>query len=276
MPVGKALDAGLGAIGTLLECTRAALGRLAAQVGPLAGLERRATGDARPAAEAGAPVDRAAGPQDEVEEAKYYLGPLAVHAAPAQPPGAPGELVDREEGELPRAYGVDRIVILPRDPWWLFAYWEVTPSTRIQALRTLGAQAEGAQEVLRVYDVTFITFAGDNAWRSFDVELPPGADRWYLNVGRPATTYCVEIGIRTPHGRFLALARSNTVTTSRAAPSPDATVRWVQLRRQKPPVDTPAAWSGTRLPDDVAATAASRGAVARVTGSSDLSAPRPR
>src|SRR5207245_462354 len=137
------------------------------------------------------------------------------------PPRTPAaRYADRESGELPRAYGCDRIVLLPRDPWWVFTYWEITPTTRVQALRALGAEAEGARELLRVYDVTFIAFTGDNAWQSFDVELPPGADRWYLNVGRPAASFCVELGLPTPGGRFLPLARSNVVTTPRATPSP--------------------------------------------------------
>src|SRR5207247_356004 len=152
-------------------------------------------------------------PQSQVEEAKYYLGPARAPAA---------RFVDRESGELPRAYGCDRILLLLRDPWWAFTYWEITPATRVHALRALGAEAEGARELLRVYDVTFITFTGDNAWQSFDVELPPGADHWYLNVGRPAASFCVETGLATPGGRFLPLARSNVVTTPRATPSPDA------------------------------------------------------
>jgi hypothetical protein len=272
MAIGKALDVGLGAVGNLLECTRTVVGRLAAQVGPLARQAVQRFGSEAPAvAPAEAPAESTGGPQDEVEEAKYYLGPVA---APPELVPAPAQIVDHENGELPRAYGLDRIVLLPRDPWWLFAYWEATPNTRVHALRTLGAEAEGAREVLRVYDVTFLTFTGDNAWRSFDVELPPGADHWYLNVGRPATAFCVEIGLRTPGGRFLALARSNTVTTSRASPSPDTTVRWVQLRRHQPPVETPGQWGGGRLAAD------GTGAVAEVrtdeVRSSDLVAPRPR
>src|SRR5262249_12828065 len=175
---------------------------------------------------AAADTAETSGPQEEVEGAKYYLGPAGEGRSEI---GAPA-VVDRETAELPRSYGADRIVLLPRDPWWSFTYWEITPTTRVQGLRALGGEAEGAREVLRVYDVTFITFTGDNAWLSFDVELPPGADHWYLNVGRPAASFCVEIGLRTPGGRFLPLARSNAITTPRTSPSPDTTVRWVDLR----------------------------------------------
>ncbi|HZP43342.1 MAG TPA: DUF4912 domain-containing protein [Candidatus Binatia bacterium] len=270
MILGRALDAGLGAVGTLLECTRVLVDRLAARVLPLArrAVERLGAEPQSLETPTEATPARPGGPQDEVEGAKYYLGPAAEPAGrppaaepagrPSAPAPAPERVVGRELAELPRAYGDDRLVLLVRDPWWVYAYWEVTPNTRIAALRELGAEAEGARELVRVYDVTFITFTGDNAWRSFDVEITPGADHWYVNVGRPATSFCAELGLLTPAGRFRPLVRSNTVTTPRSSPSPDTSVRWVELRPNEPPVETRAAWNGGRVPGP-AGTAATTG-----------------
>jgi hypothetical protein len=241
--VADALGSGLQVLGGWLECARSAVRRLGAAVVPpvlrgavesLKAPVGRPLPPAMPTPDASEPT----GPQEQVEEAKYYLGPV-----PAPPDG---RYVDREEGELPRSYGRDRIVLLPRDPWWVLAYWEVTPTTRINALRTLAAQAEGAREVLRVYDVTFITFTGDNAWLFFDVDVAPGADHWYLNVGRPAASFCVELGLRTGDGRFLPLVRSNVVTTPRSSPSPDTAVRWVELGRGAPR-EVADEWRGERI-----------------------------
>ena len=83
-----------------------------------------------------------------------------------------GALVDPEPGDLPAAYGVDRLVLVPRDPWWLFAFWEIAPATREVARGALGADADEARPMLRVYDVTFVDRRGSNASLSFDVELP--------------------------------------------------------------------------------------------------------
>ena len=31
--------------------------------------------------------------------------------------------------ELPSQYGVDKMVLMVRDPWWLYTYWELKSST---------------------------------------------------------------------------------------------------------------------------------------------------
>ena len=232
--IAEALDAGLDFVGALLACAVRVVRRVGAPVlGPVQ------ASPPPPADEPPAPAPTG-GPHENVEESKYWLGP--------ERPQEPESVVDRESGELPRSYGRDRIILLPRDPWWTFTYWEVTPATRVRALRALGAEGERAREILRVYDITFLTFTGENAWLSFDVELPPGADHWYLNVGRPAASFCVEVGLRTAAGRFLPLARSNVVTTARSSPSPDTSVRWVELRPEamRP---TTVAWTGRRVPE---------------------------
>ena len=211
-------------------------------------------------------------PEEQAREAKYYLGTERL-AVPAPSPRAtvPVTLVDREPGDLPRAYGRDRLVLLVRDPWWLFAYWELTPTSRIETLRNLGAEAEGAVEVLRVYDVTFIDFTGNNAWTSIDIEPTPGAESWYINVWKPAASYCAEIGVRTRAGGFVPIMRSNTVTTSRPQPSPDTTVRWVVLRPRGLTVEGGESWDGARVEHP----GRSDGHSPAPPGSSDLHAPRP-
>ncbi|HLY36517.1 MAG TPA: DUF4912 domain-containing protein [Candidatus Binatia bacterium] len=262
--IAAALGSGFELVGGWVGCAVGLLRRLGAPllVGP------RDVEHERVATPAAPWIAERTSDQDEVEGAKYYLGP-----ADEAPPRAADTVVDRETGELPRSYGRDRIVLLPRDPWWAFTYWEITPTTRVQGLRALGADAEGAREILRVYDVTFITFTGDNAWLSFDVHLPPGAEHWYLNVGRPAASFCIEIGLRTRSGRFLPLARSNTATTPRSAPSPDTTVRWVDVGRG------PGAVVETTGPGPVVGLADGNGGSASPderSRSSDVHAPQPR
>lgn len=218
-----ATRAALWGTGAVLSSTRAALWSWVAGIGSLADqlLELLTVRDAERAALTEALPPRGA-PLD-VEDAKFHLG--GDHAT--IPP-------ERASDELPRTYGRDRVVLLPRDPWTLFAYWEVTPGTRVATLRALGSEAGGAREVLRVYDVTFVTPTGDHAWLAFDVEPLPGTTRLHASASRPGASYIVEIGLRTTTNRFLPMARSNTVTLPPAAPSPDTTVRWTATHMHPP------------------------------------------
>jgi hypothetical protein len=257
MTLAEAVGAGVGAVGTMVDCVVGLARWLNTPLDPILRLVGAAPlGASPPEARAPHPGRSRGGPQAEVEQAKYFLG---QSPEPVRPLAADSVLPDREPGELPYAYGHDRLVLLPRDPGWVFAYWEVTPAVRGNALRALGVEAEGARDVLRVYDVTFLTFTGDNAWFSFDIELLPGADRWYVSVPRPAAAYVAEIGLRTRTGRFVPLVRSSTVSTPRAAPSADTAVHWVELRRdgstaaapdralpRDVPPAAPAIWDGPR------------------------------
>jgi len=152
---------------------------------------------------------------------------------------------------------------------------EVIPASRITALRALGAQAEGAREVLRVYDVTFITFTGDNAWLSFDVELAPGADCWYSTW---AASGVVLRRARAAHRRRAlpparALERRHDAAFLAVS---DTTVHWVDLApgapREGPADGAASAWSGRRR-DPTAGEAAPIGEGPR---SSDVHAPPAR
>ena len=224
-----------------LDVARSARAELGARVDPIARLVSRRLGRARrsPASDgderpAPAPSDL----RDRAESARFWLG--SSRSVPS--PAVGGALLDPEPGELPAAYGVDRAVLVPRDPWWIFVFWEISPATREAALGALGVEARDAHPMLRVYDVTFVDPRGSNTALSFDVEVPHDANSWYVNVGRPAATYCAEIGLRTPSGHFLPLLRSNAAATPRATPAPDREVRWLEFGPTGP------AWSADQRP----------------------------
>ena len=115
-----------------------------------------------------------------------------------------------EEPRLPAGYGKDRIVAMVRDPYWVHAYWELTPETVSRGLRALGKDAPGAKRVLRVYSAD--TNAGRPENFLFDVALTPDARNWYINVGGPGRAYRVEIGLLARAGKYVCLAASNVVS----------------------------------------------------------------
>lgn len=147
-------------------------------------------------------------PQHQVSEAKYYTG-----EPPRVEPKRPAAT------ELPWGYGKDRIVLQTRDPWWIHTYWELTMATRDRLIGEFGNQFSAARPTLRVYDVSNIIFDGTNAHRFFDIEIKFEAMNWYIDVGGPGRSWCVDLGIRLSDGRFITIVRSNVVSTPLDGPS---------------------------------------------------------
>ena len=153
----------------------------------------------------------------------------AIAAAIAKATGEPGKPeaaaarempVSRiEKAELPSEYGKDMIVLQVRDPWWLHAYWEVRAGTLKRLKDEFLALFDTARKALRVYDVSFIDFNGSNAHRYFDIELTRDCLNWYIDTGATGRSWCVDLGLKLSDGRFITIARSNTVTTPLDGPS---------------------------------------------------------
>ncbi len=129
--------------------------------------------------------------------------------------------------ELPDGYGDNRIVLMVRDPLWLFTYWEIRKDVLNNVMNTLGPLAYRAKTVIRVYDVTDIIFNGNNAHHRFDTVVTLESKNGYLYVGLPDRVLCAEIGILTANGTFRILARSNTVRTPRADVSEVVDEKWM-------------------------------------------------
>jgi hypothetical protein len=145
--------------------------------------------------------------------------PQAPAFQPAPPP-APSPAA----GELPGRYGDHFIYLMIRDPYWLYAYWEIRKEVEERALRELGSDWNAVRSILRVYHIA----DRGRAPGYFDVALRDMAEAWYLEV-QPNSTYVVEIGLLHRDGRFIALARSNEVTTPRSGMSEILDENWMGI-----------------------------------------------
>jgi hypothetical protein len=152
------------------------------------------------------------------------------------PTSMPSSVVERKTEfvpqitDLPASYNDTKIVLLPRDPWWCFAYWEIGEQTK-QELRSI--YGENVKYVIRVYDVTnVVNFDGRNANKYFDIEINPAANNWYINVGEPNRSWCVDLGLITSDGKFVVITRSNIVTMPRYGVSPLTDEQWAVLQRE--------------------------------------------
>lgn len=111
--------------------------------------------------------------------------------------------------DLPHNYGKDRIVAMIRDPWWIFVYWEITKERLDSVQAQLKDNNDNFKEsVLRVYEMQ-----EGNQSKYFDITIQNMARNWYIDVGSPGKSWCIEIGLVSQQGNFYMLARSNVITT---------------------------------------------------------------
>ena len=164
------------------------------------------TAQSRKAPVAPTPVTTVDG-QTEVEAAKF--------AAPTAPIPAE-ELASVDEGlpDLPAGYGESRIVLMPRDPQWAYAYWDI-PSEHKEELRRQG----GARLALRFYDVTDINLNYQAPHSLQQYECDEMAREWYLPIPVSDRDYAIEIGYLCNDGRWLVLAQSAPVRIPPVYPS---------------------------------------------------------
>ena len=116
---------------------------------------------------------------------------------------------------LPVRYNDNRIVLLARDPWWLYTYWDISENKINEVISSIPVhERQNLRWALRVYDVSGVRdFRRDNANWFFDVEVNFDVANWYINVQEPEHTWCVEIGFKSPEGKFFHIARSNIIKT---------------------------------------------------------------
>jgi hypothetical protein len=125
------------------------------------------------------------------------------------PGSAGGTLPSEPVPDLPDRYGEDRLVLLVRDPWWAYAWWEITETTFSTTQDTAGP---GARFVLRVYNVSGVDADGPDHNSFFDIDVRDMAGNWFLELARPGDSFRAELGLLDDAGRFHCMVRSNAIT----------------------------------------------------------------
>lgn len=149
---------------------------------------------------------------------------------PAPPPAPVPDLLPGPApvfSDIPWGYGQTRITAIARDPHCIFAYWEFPDEALERARKSISCP--DAPCALRVYETTFRLFDGTNAHGYFDVGVDRSTNRYYFHLGRPCTTFIIDVGVRGPDGRFATIARSGAVETPRDSISGDARTDWMTV-----------------------------------------------
>lgn len=112
--------------------------------------------------------------------------------------------------DLPDRYNDNKIVLLPRDPWWLYTYWDIS-AQRIEEVKSkIRTSQFNIDIVLRVYDITGKESV-ESANSFFDILVSADKGSWYIHTNSPEREWIVEIGLKTAEGKFFPLARSNRI-----------------------------------------------------------------
>ncbi|HPN73135.1 MAG TPA: DUF4912 domain-containing protein, partial [Candidatus Omnitrophota bacterium] len=115
--------------------------------------------------------------------------------------------------DIPHHYGDNKIVLMTRDPWTVFSYWEIRNDVedRVKAaIREKGLNP--VKSVIRLYQAS----GNDNEpylTAVSEFELRGWVTSWYIHVDQPGREWLVDIGIIADNGEFFRLARSNRVKT---------------------------------------------------------------
>jgi len=112
--------------------------------------------------------------------------------------------------DIPSSYGDNKIVLMVRDPWTMYSYWEISSSVESAVREKIAKRGlKGSKSVLRVYE---ITSTGDEKI-AFEFELRDWANSWYIHAGTSGKEWAAEVGIVCETGEFFSLVRSNVVQT---------------------------------------------------------------
>ena len=175
--------------------------------------------DASRRAKAAAPKPAVAAitaPSEELSAHKFEVAPVPS----PQKQTHYGEQVFAEEhlGELPEAYGTERLFLTARDPHWLYAYWDLS----WQQMADYRGQAADGRLLLRLLEK-------HHAQPVQTLTLGQDSRNWYIPVNKAATTYSAELGFHRHDGHFHVISRSHEAATPPDALSPDTMARFVTI-----------------------------------------------
>ncbi|OQW98493.1 MAG: hypothetical protein BWK68_00515 [Elusimicrobia bacterium A5] len=142
----------------------------------------------------------------------------------------PGKSVYIDTGyPIPARYNEDILVILPRDPHWIFAYWDISDGTSSRLKNKYGRDIfEKSNFVLRIHDITgFKKFPGNKSRKFKEISVNFNSRNWYINIENPGRTYCVQLGIKTKDGKFIPILLSNTINAPTGRVSDATGEQWM-------------------------------------------------
>ncbi len=119
----------------------------------------------------------------------------------------------QQNADLPSGYGTTESYLLPKDPAWMFLFWEITNATFDYVRGQYGSLLDNSRTIIRLYDITGVNyFDGTNANTHYDMPVVFDAKSWYIHAPQSGRSYIADLGFLTPDGQFIMLTRTNVIT----------------------------------------------------------------
>lgn len=130
---------------------------------------------------------------------------------------------------IPAGYGQTCVVLLPRDPVWMFCYWELTEVSARDLKSKYGEDVFAhSTPTLRRFCVK-LGRKEPQILGHVDTPVVLSARNWYLQAEEEGSSWFVELGLKFPNGEFIVIARSNYITLPRGRVSNLTDERWAKL-----------------------------------------------
>ncbi|MGF1679380.1 MAG: DUF4912 domain-containing protein [Candidatus Methylacidiphilales bacterium] len=120
-------------------------------------------------------------------------------------------------GELPHSYATGKLYLTPRDPHWLFCYWDLSFDQLMDAERS----AHDGKVFLQIYL--------SNGERIQQIHINPWSRDWMIHTNRPNTGFYAEIGFYRYDGSFEVISRSGSIVSPRDTFSDNTEVRFATI-----------------------------------------------
>ena len=158
--------------------------------------------------------------KEKTKEEHTQTAAFAPHFVPI------GANLLHDDDWIPSGYGDNIITVMVIDPTHIYAYFEVQDARRYELLSSAGYSGH-YETVVRLYDVTDVSFNGHNSWSTQEINVG-FSPSWYFNVAANRS-YCAEIGLKLSNDQFLVIARSNVINTPRESVSDFYDEEWMMI-----------------------------------------------
>ncbi|MDD2478131.1 MAG: DUF4912 domain-containing protein [Candidatus ainarchaeum sp.] len=133
-----------------------------------------------------------------------------------------------EPPQVPDNYGDTRVVLLARDPEWMYCYWEISDEKRNEL--GLSDFITSNRLVLKIYRIEFRNNKPLTPQFAFEIPVPEYAKEWYVRVTKTGGVWCAELCVyNRNNNKYETITKSNIMETPRNDMSPDDTVLWMHV-----------------------------------------------